>query len=135
MKGKENLKIFVIDDDDTSRFLTTRMLELVRNQQEFICHEFKSALCALDFLSNRQNIWPDVILLDINMPLMSGWEFIDRVLDQWDLFTKTKLYMLSSSNHLLDFEQGLARKEVKRMFGKPLQLEDAYLILNSEYSE
>ena len=68
--------VLLVDDDEISNFVTEKHidrsnlvdhLEIKTNGQE-----------AAEYLSNCKNTYPDLVLLDINMPLMSGFELLDH---------------------------------------------------------
>ncbi|MBL4677783.1 MAG: response regulator [Mucilaginibacter sp.] len=74
-----SLKIWVIDDYSVNNFITTKMLMKHRPD----CHitSFVYANAVLDKLSQGQSKIesPDVIFLDISMPVMNGWQFLDQL--------------------------------------------------------
>jgi len=72
-------KIMIVDDNEFDSYITARLIQNSNLATEVI--EFNSAKLALEFLVENQNntkILPDVILLDIYMPLMDGFEFIEK---------------------------------------------------------
>lgn len=80
-------KIFLVDDDNTFVFITKKIigqLDLL-NKLEI----FGNGLEALNYLKeNSQNFdaLPEIIILDLSMPVMDGWQFLDE-------FEKIKLQM------------------------------------------
>lgn len=72
-------KIMIVDDNEFDSYITARLIENSTLAAEVI--EFSSAKLALEFLTENQNntkMLPEVILLDIYMPLMDGFEFIEK---------------------------------------------------------
>jgi CheY-like chemotaxis protein len=69
--------IMVIDDDADDRQLFCRSLSKVSNK--IGCLRASNGKDALDYLYNISNAVPDVIFLDINMPVMTGWEFLTTI--------------------------------------------------------
>lgn len=75
---------------------------------------------------------PELILLDLNMPIMDGWEFLQE-------FTKLRpkiarpieLYVVSSSINPTDMERARAIQEVSDYIVKPIQLNDFDKIFNN----
>ena len=72
-------QLTLVDDDDVFVFLTTRMLE--KYQLVDLIKIFDNGYDALVFIKeNMDNIesLPDIILLDLSMPIMDGWQFLDE---------------------------------------------------------
>ena len=106
----------LIDDDEINNFINRKLLS--RYDQDLAIMEFMVAREALDHLRNPAKALPDIILLDINMPEMNGWEFIGE-------FAKLNLngarvVMLTSSIDQRDEEKAHNFPEVKGYFTKPL---------------
>ena len=82
MKNKLNC-VLLIDDDEPTNFLTKMTLEEINCVENI--HVEQSGQSALNFLkrienniSNGESLSPELIFLDINMPAMNGWEFLER---------------------------------------------------------
>ncbi len=98
----------LIDDNGIDLFGNQKLIEKVVDDAEILT--FIRATKAIDFLTSLKNqppadflFTPDIILLDINMPEMDGFAFLDaygRL--QNESLSKTKIYMLSSSTSLKD---------------------------------
>jgi CheY-like chemotaxis protein len=112
-------KIWLIDDNDIERFIARKMLELCDVTIDI--SEFSNGFEALKQL--RKNT-PDIILLDISMPKMDGWEFIDAL--EGIMFEKEKfIYMLSSSDNYEDMKKSENNKYIAKYFVKPFN--ESYL--------
>ena len=99
MKPQLN-RVLVIDDDDPSNFFTQMVLEesgYTRNIK--IVQSGKEALDYLRATKHHSFVRPDLIFLDINMPGMNGWEFIEeyKKLDK-ELTSKIIVTMLTTSD-------------------------------------
>jgi len=100
MKSRLNW-VLIIDDDDASNFFTRMILEesgYVRNIQ--IAESGTDALEYLKTTKKHNDVLPDLIFLDINMPGMDGWEFIVeyKKLDK-ELRSKIIVVMLTTSDN------------------------------------
>lgn len=89
----------IVDDDDIYQFTTSLLLKKTDLVNKIIV--FSNGLKAINFLKDemgtKENI-PDVLFLDINMPVMDGWEFLEEYLLIKPMMPKTVvIYMVSSS--------------------------------------
>ena len=111
--------VFLIDDDATYNALNKRMLKKKVNE-EFEIIEFTDAEKALaEILEN--NVIPDYIFLDVNMPLMDGWEFLQILTEETEgMELKTKVSMLTSSMFPQDREKAFKFSYVNHYINKPL---------------
>lgn len=118
----------IVDDDEVFVMGVKRML--TRNN---LCTDilvFENGLKALNHLSSSGNVIPDTILLDINMPVMDGWQFLEG-------FSKVKptlgkpvtIYMISSSIDPNDMEKAKTYSDVKDYIIKPITTTDLQRII------
>ncbi|HEX6914482.1 MAG TPA: response regulator [Chitinophagaceae bacterium] len=112
----------LIDDDEIYLFSVKRTIEV--NQLSHRVLEFRNGQEAIDFFLQRskdQAELPDVILLDINMPVMDGWEFIEAFRGIQPLLEKhISLYVVSSSVDLTDVQRAKSFSSVNDYLVKPL---------------
>ena len=113
-----NAIIWIVDDDAVSRFLTRKILEIRTNQPLDII-EFASGKEAIKAVDKLRSLPPDVIFLDIDMPNVSGWDFLDYLQDSGKLKT-TRIAMLASSGNRADSNRALSYERVNLYFQKPL---------------
>ena len=71
------IELLLVDDDEMTLFIHEKILK--RSGVPFPMRSFQSAEQCLDHLHTSQNAHRYVILLDINMPGMSGWEMLDQM--------------------------------------------------------
>lgn len=80
--GKMFENIYMIDDDPIYLFLAKKLFIEQKFSQNI--KTFENGKIAIESLLNSQNLkenLPDIIFLDLNMPLMNGWEFLDSLND------------------------------------------------------
>lgn len=119
-------RVVLIDDDQVNNFVCESIIKSEMFADEVLCFEW--AQDALDYLRdttvNDPTGFPDLIFLDINMPGMDGWAFIQeyRKLPDW-ITQKCCLFMLSSAVDRKDIICAKSHEEVKDFFSKPLSPE------------
>jgi CheY-like chemotaxis protein len=108
----------LIDDNYIDNFVTRRILESGNFAEEIIVRQ--SPAEAIDSL-REGSIKPDVIFLDIRMPNMNGFEFLQEY-DKLDDEHKSagKIFMLSSSLDPNDFKRSTENKYITQFIHKPL---------------
>lgn len=119
------LKILLIDDDEINNFLTSELFSVYDCKTEISSVQYvEDALQLLQkHISNNEN-FPNVILLDINMPVTEGWEFIEAFekIDQ-KYTSNVRLYIYTSSEYYKDIDRAKTYASVKNIFLKPLNSE------------
>jgi len=124
------MKVLLIDDDDIFNFVHKRIIENVNSEIEVIVHN--SSFNALEYLANCKDSIPDFIFLDINMPEMNGFEFLDSTsqLNQ-EIREKLKVFVVTSSLNDADVQKAHTYSMVVGFQDKPLNEEViAKLLIN-----
>ena len=121
MDSKINL--LVIDDDDINIFIIKKIVEKTGFDIEMVARN--NGQQAIDYLNEtvaQNKPLPRLVLIDINMPVMNGWEFIEAY-ETLGIDQKVDMYILSSSVYENDIEKTKSYKAVKGFISKPLSME------------
>lgn len=98
-------KILCVDDDPITLMLCKKVVEKVEFAKEIITvNNGEEAIFYFDNLfeersSNKNIQYPKLVILDLNMPIMDGWEFLENYIKKGyqDIFDSTRFIVLSSS--------------------------------------
>jgi two-component system, NarL family, nitrate/nitrite response regulator NarL len=117
-------KTMLIDDSEIDLFIHRRFLELCNFSRELIT--YKSAETPLDSLKNLDGQEPpNVIFLDLNMPVVDGFSFLNLFTELPEKIRKrSSIVVLTSSNSVTDREQVFLYKNVVQMITKPMKQSD-----------
>ena len=120
MDNKINL--LVIDDDDINIFIIKKIVEKTGYNVNMVSKA--NGLLAIDYLKATldKEDFPHLILIDINMPVLNGWEFLDAY-EELSITQRVDMYMLSSSVYENDIEKAKTYAKVKGFISKPLSIE------------
>ncbi|MCM4166521.1 Regulator of RpoS [Arenibacter antarcticus] len=128
----ENPLVYIIDDDLVSQFATQYRLKQEMDSCAFISFDCaKDGLKTfVDQLSDSKQL-PDILLLDLEMPIMNGWEFLKEFGNIYNSKIPTEIYVLSSFSNPDDRLKVKNHPLVKGYFNKPLtRLDTQQIIVN-----
>lgn len=115
----------LIDDNEIDNLINQKMIEAASITENIYTHT--GAKSAIEFLRNMEQldvaekVLPDVIFLDIDMPLMDGFQFLDEFEKlSSTVKNKCKIVMLTSSINPQDFNRSKKYDNVKLYLNKPL---------------
>ncbi|MCX2836905.1 response regulator [Salinimicrobium sp. MT39] len=126
----------IIDDDRIYVNLVKKIIEIKKLSQNLII--FKNGKEALDYfkaiLGNiSENRLPDIIFLDLNMPVMDGWEFLSEFVKIKNNFNKKiTLYVVSSSIDPRDLQRAKSFNLVTDYLIKPIELKQFEKIFDQD---
>ena len=116
-------KVFIVDDDKIFHFIIRKLLAKQNPNVELVF--FENGLDAIERLRTKigtDQRFPDIILLDINMPVLDGWQFLDefRAIKP-HLARMPEIYLVSSSDNSADRDRALDYgDEVVAYYLKPM---------------
>jgi CheY-like chemotaxis protein len=118
--------IAIVDDDIIFQFTLTRVINHNKQAERIIT--FSDGEKVIQYLTdnkkNTENI-PDIIFLDVNMPIMDGWQFMEEYATiKADIKKKVNIFMWSSSVNPIDIERASEISEISDYIIKPIKLED-----------
>ncbi len=125
MPPKKYRTVMLIDDNEIDNLINQKMIEAAAIAENIYTHT--GAKSAIEFLRNMEKldvadqVLPDVIFLDIDMPLMDGFQFLDEFEKLGNMARKKcKIVMLTSSINPQDFNRSKKYENVKLYLNKPL---------------
>jgi len=119
----EKINLLVIDDDDINIFIIKKIVEKTGYEAKMVAKT--NGQLAIDYLNEliqTDQPFPQLILIDINMPVLNGWEFLEAY-EKLGIKNDVNMYMLSSSVYENDIEKAKTYKTVKGFISKPLSIE------------
>ena len=125
MTPRKYRAVMLIDDNEIDNLINQKMIEAASITDNIYTHT--GAKSAIEFLKNMEKmdvaekVLPDVIFLDIDMPLMDGFQFLDEFENLSQLTRKKcRIVMLTSSINPQDFNRSKKYSNVKMYLNKPL---------------
>lgn len=115
-----NTDIVIIDDDAVVLILHKILIQKSPLSSPLYC--FDNATEACSYLCNRKSRNPILVLLDINMPQMSGWDFLDRISNE-GCDENVWVVMVTSSINSSDKQRADKYSQVIEYLEKPLSQE------------
>ena len=125
MPEKKHFAVLLIDDNEIDNLINQKMLEAANlSEHIFVCSSAKSAiefLRNMEKLASANEILPSMIFLDIDMPLMDGFQFLDLFSKlREETKKKCEIIMLTSSINPSDISKSKSYEYVKKYINKPL---------------
>lgn len=128
--------IMMIDDDSMTAFINKRILKIIGYTGKTIT--FPNGQAALQYMqgacSNEEKL-PDLILVDINMPKMNGWEFLDAFSEIHSIDKSISVVMLTNSVNKEDTIRSSQYEVVDHILNKPLSENELKKLLKMHASD
>lgn len=127
-----NKTVLIVDDDPIVRLVIQKMIHNIDSSVNCLqCDNGEVGLSALETLRNPMDAI--IVLLDINMPVLNGWGFLDSLQKiNINTFNKFHLYIVTSSTDERDKLKAQSYPVIKKFYNKPLSKQDVIEILNSD---
>lgn len=126
-------KVLLIDDNDIDLKINTKVIILTGFFEEIdFCHSGEEGLNYIKNILSTPELWPDYILLDIQMPEMDGFEFLEIYKNFPNNFINhCKVAILSSTLDFGDIKRAEANPYVLKLLKKPLYPNDLSNLLSN----
>ncbi|MGK0236459.1 MAG: CheY-like chemotaxis protein [Psychroserpens sp.] len=125
--------IGIIDDDTIYQFILTSIINQNKLAESIL--SFLDGEKAIRYLMNnktKNEKIPDILFLDVNMPIMDGWMFIEEYARlKKDITKKIAIFMLSSSVNPIDIERADKISEISNYIIKPIKYEEVRRIFEN----
>lgn len=120
---ENNKKILLVDDMDIFNFI---MKKLIKNVNPY--HQVYDFTNGNHALAHLDELNPNVIFLDLNMPEINGWEFLETMQSKKSLH---KVYILTSSTSEVDRQRSTTYQNVVNFLVKPVNQDKLAEILQT----
>ena len=136
LKKKLN-SILLVDDDEATIYLHKTMIEIVDCAEKIVIAENgEEAIKLLSDKVDGEFLQPSLIFLDINMPRMNGWEFLETYKRMYPhQRAEIIIVMLTTSLNPSDRERAKEFKEVNGFMNKPITIDSLKEILRLYFSD
>ncbi|MFN8417508.1 MAG: response regulator [Cytophagaceae bacterium] len=124
---KEKATICIVDDDEIFQFITKKTFERLNRKDDL--YIFSNGEEAIQYFLSHQELKPDVIFVDINMPIMDGWDFMEEL--ERIQMNYPQIFMVSSSIDDKDLTKAKSMPLVKDYITKPIDESTIKVILNT----
>lgn len=127
-----DLCILLIDDDPSINYLNKLIIEKADIHAN-VCDRTQADEVLIQLSEGQIN--PHLILLDINMPIMNGWQFLERYHELPEQSKKSKIIILSSSINPIDKEKASKSPDIVDFYSKPLSIDNVKAIKETWLNE
>jgi len=111
--------IILVDDDPTTIYISELLISSISKNIQI--KSFTNPLDLISTIEDLQISEKTLLIIDLNMPQMNGWDFLRHI---ETLGLKCQIVVLTSSSNIIEIEKVKKFKFVKKVFSKPIQKED-----------
>ena len=131
---EKNKVICIVDDLEINQFILKTIIRKINTEIKTLSYyDGEEALAALVQLNANKEELPDIILLDINMPVKDGWQFLDDFFKIKSKFVKEmEIYILSSSDAPDDIKKSKTYKDIAGYLCRPIEAETLKKIVEKD---
>lgn len=126
------MHLTILDDNALDHMILEKMLSKFNSDSDDIIHYYQASELIKTIKQNKEATFPDIIFLDLHMPDMNGWQFLEHLnrLNKY-MHKNISVYVLSSSVDPIDINKSRCYACVKDYFFKPISYEKLEKIFNS----
>ncbi len=120
--------ILIIDDDHMSNVFNSMIITKYYPQVQI--HDTTGASEAINYLKSDTSDKPSLILLDLNMPVMNGWDFME---EYEKLNLGIEVVLVTSSSDIRDLSRAKDYNDIKHYLVKPISVKDLKEVMEVFY--
>lgn len=123
------VEVLFIDDDSFNKLLAERLFKKL--ERNHVVHYVQSGNEAIDWFRHQDHMAPPLLLLDINMPGMTGFELLDQLVELGVDFSASAIYLMLSTALNEQSKLNKSYQMVKGVIERPLSEEKLRKILDN----
>lgn len=136
-QNKQKTRLLFIDDDEINNFI---LQELFAEEEDLALTFFSDSPAAFDHLrgkaQNQASELPDIIFMDIKMPILDGFEFLDRLQEEGFLNDKpVDIFLLSSTLDSRDVKRAASYANIRELVTKPLTVDKFRMLMARHFND
>jgi len=127
--------IWIIDDDFIYQTIIKKLIQKtgILSAHSSFSNGKEAIITLKNTLDEDAMYLPDIILLDINMPIMDGWEFMEEIKKMKSrINNQIKIYIVSSSIAIEDKNKSKTYSDIVGYIPKPISVNDLMTIISNE---
>ncbi len=127
----KNYNIYVVDDDENALFITKMLLDQLNSDDENLnVQTFEYPVELFDQLKSGELSQPELFIVDINMPRLTGFELIDRITELPSYSNDILIYIHSTSEREEDMERIKSSPFINGNYAKHMSRENLNSLVN-----